>query len=55
MQVTVMGAGAWGTALAHVLAVAGNEVKLWAYEEEVAQAARGNPQSQGQADPDSRW
>ena len=26
----VMGAGAWGTALAKVLADAGNEVRIWA-------------------------
>ena len=33
----VIGAGAWGTALAHVLASAGNTVRLWSYETEVAQ------------------
>ncbi len=33
----VIGAGAWGTALAHVLASAGNTVRLWSYEAEVAQ------------------
>jgi glycerol-3-phosphate dehydrogenase (NAD(P)+) len=32
----IMGAGAWGTALAKVLAEAGSEVKLWARRSEVA-------------------
>ena len=31
----VMGAGAWGTALAKVLADAGNDVRLWARRAEV--------------------
>lgn len=35
--VAVVGAGAWGTALAHVLAQAGGEVRLWCYEAEVAE------------------
>ena len=36
LTVAVVGAGAWGTALAHVLAVAGNEVRIWCFEPEVA-------------------
>lgn len=32
MKVTVIGAGSWGTALAMVLAQAGNDVKIWARE-----------------------
>jgi len=36
--VGVIGAGAWGTALAQMLASDGREVVLWAYEPEVAQA-----------------
>lgn len=32
----VIGAGAWGTALAHVLACNGGEVALWSFEPEVA-------------------
>lgn len=32
----VIGAGSWGTALAHHLAGAGHEVRLWAYESAVA-------------------
>lgn len=35
-RVAVIGAGAWGTALAGVLADAGNTVTLWCYEPEVA-------------------
>lgn len=34
----VIGAGAWGTALAQTLASAGREVTLWAYEEDCAAA-----------------
>lgn len=34
---TVMGAGAWGTAVAKVLADAGNEVRLWARNADVAE------------------
>ncbi|QLL09089.1 NAD(P)H-dependent glycerol-3-phosphate dehydrogenase [Mycobacterium vicinigordonae] len=44
--VTVMGAGAWGTVLAKVLADAGNEVTLWARRAEVAKrinSTRSNP------------
>lgn len=36
--VAVIGAGAWGTALAHLLAGAGRGVTLWCYEPEVAEA-----------------
>ncbi len=36
----VMGAGAWGTALAKVLADAGNDVRLWARRAEVADEVR---------------
>ena len=32
---SVVGAGAWGTALAHLLATKGFNVRLWAYESEV--------------------
>lgn len=35
---TVLGAGAWGTALAKVLANNGNEILLWAFEPEEAKA-----------------
>ena len=43
---TVMGAGAWGTALAKVLADAGNDVRLWARTAAVAEqinSSRRNP------------
>ncbi len=36
MRTAVIGAGAWGTALAHLLASKGEEVVIWAYEEEVS-------------------
>ncbi len=36
-RITVIGAGAWGTALANVYAEAGHDVTLWAREEELAQ------------------
>jgi len=32
----IIGAGSWGTALSHALAYVGHEVRLWAYEPEVA-------------------
>lgn len=38
MKVSVIGAGSWGTALAQVLATAGNDVVVWARKPEVAQA-----------------
>ena len=37
-NITVLGAGAWGTALACLLAKAGHRVRIWAYEPEVAEA-----------------
>ena len=37
-KIAVIGAGAWGTALASHLVRAGYRLMLWAYEEEVAQA-----------------
>ncbi|HOX44910.1 MAG TPA: NAD(P)H-dependent glycerol-3-phosphate dehydrogenase [Myxococcota bacterium] len=40
MRVGVIGAGAWGTALAQLLASKGDEVRLWAYEPEVAEDIR---------------
>ena len=38
MRCAVVGAGAWGTALADLLATNGCDVKLWAFERDVAQA-----------------
>lgn len=38
MRTTVIGAGAWGTALANLLAENGHEVLLWAYEPDVAES-----------------
>ena len=37
-SVAVLGAGAWGTALAQVAAAAGRKVTLWAREDEVVEA-----------------
>ncbi len=39
-KVAVIGAGAWGTALASLLADKDLQVRLWAYEEEVVEAIR---------------
>ncbi len=38
MRIAVVGAGAWGTTIAHLLATKGFEVCLWCYEREVAEA-----------------
>lgn len=46
LAATVVGAGAWGTALASVLAEKGHDVTLWSYEHEVAESIeqrRENP------------
>lgn len=37
-KITILGAGAFGTAMAHLLALNGHAVTLWCYEEEVAQS-----------------
>jgi glycerol-3-phosphate dehydrogenase (NAD(P)+) len=36
--ISVIGAGAWGTALAHLLATKGLNIRLWAYEQEVVES-----------------
>ena len=41
MRCAVVGAGAWGTALADLLAKNGHEVTLWAYEADVVQSING--------------
>src|SRR3546814_19257824 len=38
MRIGVIGAGAWGTALAQVAAANGDPVLIWAFEEDVARA-----------------
>lgn len=38
MRCAVIGAGAWGTALADLLATSGHEVRIWAFEPDVAQS-----------------
>ena len=40
-KITVFGAGAFGTCMANMLAMAGNDVKLWARESEVVESIRG--------------
>lgn len=37
-KISVIGAGSWGTAIAHLFAKNDNEVKLWALEDEVARS-----------------
>ncbi|HEV7839785.1 MAG TPA: NAD(P)H-dependent glycerol-3-phosphate dehydrogenase [Gemmatimonadaceae bacterium] len=41
MRCAVIGAGAWGTALADLLARNGHDVTLWAYEADVVQSING--------------
>ncbi len=38
MKIAVIGAGSWGTTIAHLLALKGFDVLLWCYEKEVAEA-----------------
>ncbi|GBD33368.1 Glycerol-3-phosphate dehydrogenase [NAD(P)+] [bacterium HR33] len=38
MKIGVVGAGSWGTTLAHLLAGSGHEVRIWAREPEVVEA-----------------
>ena len=62
MKCAVVGAGAWGTALASVLADNGHETMIWTYEPDVAAAIKNfrkglqdaddkTPASQLKADP----
>ena len=51
-RLSVVGAGAWGTALASHAARLGHDVRMWALEPEVAEGdstlrAQGQPQRQG--------
>ena len=41
-KITVLGAGAWGTAFGQVLADAGNDVTMWAREPEIVEDIRDN-------------
>jgi glycerol-3-phosphate dehydrogenase (NAD(P)+) len=41
----VLGAGSWGTTLANLLATAGHDVRLWAYEAEVVEAVNRDHQN----------
>lgn len=40
MKITVLGAGAWGTAFGQVLADAGNDVMMWGIEPEIVESIR---------------
>ena len=42
MNITVLGAGAWGTAFGQVLADAGNHVTMWAIEPEIVEGIRNH-------------
>ncbi|MBR2131376.1 MAG: NAD(P)-dependent glycerol-3-phosphate dehydrogenase, partial [Oscillospiraceae bacterium] len=56
MKITVLGSGAWGTALALVLVDNGNDVTLWTYKAEQAHTMRTeriNPRLQGVHLPDA--
>ncbi|HUP53164.1 MAG TPA: NAD(P)H-dependent glycerol-3-phosphate dehydrogenase [Longimicrobiales bacterium] len=55
VRATVVGAGAWGTALAMVLERNGHDVRIWSYETEVAAAIneeRRNPYLEGVSLPE---
>ena len=50
LRATVVGAGAWGTALAYILAQKGHRVTLWSFEQDVARSIsreRVNPYLEG--------
>ena len=50
LRVTILGAGAWGTALSMVLAEKGHQVRLWCYEDDVAESVNSrseNPYLEG--------
>ena len=56
MKITVLGSGAWGTALALLLLENGNDVTLWSYTEEesrVLRETRENPMLKGVALPEN--
>ena len=56
MKITVLGSGAWGTALALLLSENGNDVTLWSYTEEeskVLRETRENPMLKGVPLPES--
>ena len=45
MKITVLGSGAWGSALAMVLVGNGHDVTLWSHREEMTQALRSGKES----------
>lgn len=46
MRCAVIGAGAWGTALADLLATSGHDVRIWAFEPDVAQSINERHENQ---------
>lgn len=42
MKLTVLGEGAWGTAISHLLAQNGHEITLWCYDQSVARDIKVN-------------
>ena len=44
-KIAIIGAGSWGTALAHALASADHDVRLWAHEKEVAAIIRDSSEN----------
>ena len=58
MKITVLGSGAWGTALAMLLLENGNDVTLWSYTEEESKVLRethANPCSGGSPAPELKF
>ena len=57
MRCAVVGAGAWGTALAHLLAESGAETTLWAFEPDVVASIKRheNPRFSGQRLSSGVW
>ena len=51
MNITVLGAGAWGTAFGQVLADAGNHVTMWAIEPEIVEGIRDQPSARTTSSP----
>ena len=48
MKCTVVGAGAWGTALANLLAENGNQTTLWAFEPDVSESVSAHRTQPGE-------
>ena len=53
-RISVIGAGAWGTALAEVISRQGNQVNLWAREADVVKSIKKWKRPQGQNEKNKR-